>query len=148
MGQSTVTIDYGKVYQGTAAGSGGTFTADYAIPTDQAAKLRATAVASHATAAHLDGAASIVAEYVVQNKNGTVTAPGATSGSNNPSNSATTTFVASAAQASDAGVWSGGVPALAWSVSGTNARCTFTNTGTASTVNVTIVIEAIIAGST
>lgn len=148
MAQSLAIIDGGKVYQGTAAGTGGTFTADYAVPTDKAAKFRATAIASHAAASHLDGAASLVAEYVLQNKNGTVTAPGATSGSNNPANSTTTTFVAAAAQASDASVWSGGVPTLTWSINGTNGRVTFTNTGTASTVNVTIVIEAIIVGST
>lgn len=147
MAQSTVTIDT-QVYQGTAAGSGGTFTADYAIPTDKCAKMRATVIASHAAASHLDGAGSCTAEYVLQNKNGTVTAPTAATGSANPCNSTTTTFVASTAQAFDAGIWSGGTPNASWSISGTNGRLTFTNTGSASTVNVTVVIQAIIVGST
>jgi hypothetical protein len=148
MAQSTAIIDQGKVYQGTAASAGGTFTADYAIPTDKAATLRAVCMASHATASHMDGAASLVAEYVLQNKNGTVTAPTAIASSNNPANATTATFVASAAQASDAGVWSGGTPTLAWSISGTNGRVTFTNTGASATVNVTVIISAIIVGST
>lgn len=148
MAQSKPTRDLGKWFQGTAAGTGGTFTADYPIPIDTTVKLRATIIASHATAAHLDGGASIVCEAVFQSKNTVVTLPAATSGSNNPATSATTTFVAAAAQASDAGLWSGGVPTATFSVSGTNGRCTFTNTGTASTVNVTIWIDAWIVGST
>jgi hypothetical protein len=147
MAQSVIIRDT-KYFQGTAAGSGGTFTADYPIPIDKAAKLRATVIASHATTSHLDGAASLVAEYVVQNKNGTVTAPAAIASSNNPANDTTTTFVASAAQASDAGIWSGGTPTIAWSISTTNARLTFTNTGASVTVNISVIIDAFVVGST
>lgn len=144
MAQSTVTIDR-SIYQGTAAASGGTFNADYAVPTDKTAYLRATCIVSSASAGHQANTAVLVAEYVAQNKNGTVTAPAAITSSNNPSNSNTATFVASAAQVSD---YAGGAPTLTWSVSGTNARATYTNNGIGSVVNVTIYVEVMIVGST
>jgi len=146
VGQSVATIDQGKVYQGTAGASGGTFTADYAVPTDQVARLRAECIVSIASGGHLASCASLVAEYVVENKNGTVSAPSAIASSNNPANDTTTTFVASAAQASD--YIATGAVTLTWSISGTNARCTFTNVGNPSAVNVTVVIKAILVGST
>jgi hypothetical protein len=147
MAQSAVTVDYGKVYQGTAANAGGTFAANYAIPANQVAHLRARCIVSHATAGALDNCAALVASYVAENKGGAAaSAPTALVGSNNPSNSNTTTFEASDAQASEYG--GSGLVTLTWSVSGTDAVCTYTNVGNTVTVNVTIVIEAILVGST
>ena len=146
MGQSICKVDLGAVYQGVSTSAGGTFTADYAIPTDQVARLRAECIVSSATSSHLAACASLMAEYVVENKNGTLSAPSAISSGLNPANNSSTTFVASGAQASD--YVATGAVTLTWSISGTNARCTFTNVGNTISVNVTIVISAILVGST
>lgn len=145
MGQSVFTIDR-QVSQGTAANGGGTFAPTYAVPTDKMVKLYAHCLVTRASASHLADCACLSAAYVAVNKNGTVTAPAALTNSTNPSNSNTTTFVASDAQASEYG--GSGLVTLTWSVVGTDAVCTFTNVGNPSTVNVTIVIEAYIVGST
>jgi hypothetical protein len=155
MAQSIPTIDLaGKRYQGTAAPSGGTFTADYPIPTDQGARLVAVALFSSASGGHLLNFGTLRAEYAVANKNGTLSAPTAitTPGSTNPLNSSTTGEAAAHVQASDtafSNVGGGIFPLLQWSISATNARCTFTNNSSTSiTANVTIVIQAILVGST
>ncbi len=149
MAQSTATIDYGKVFQGTATANG-TFTADYPIPTDKGARLVAVAIISAASGGHMNAFGSLRAEYVVENQNGVLSAPTAVS-STNPLNSTVAGEATAHVQASDA-TFSGGAGSpigLAWSISGTNARATFqNNSGTGVTANVTIVIDAIIVGST
>jgi hypothetical protein len=153
MAQSKVTIDYGKVYQGTAAASGGTFTADYAIPTDTGARLVAVVLLSAANAAHMNAFGSLRAEYVVENQNGTLSAPAAVPapGSTNPLNSSTAGEATAHVQATDAAFSNSGgglYPTAVWTISGTNARLTVTNQSVTSIVaNVSVVISAIIAGS-
>lgn len=153
MGQSLPIIDLGKTYQGTAAASGGTMTADYAIPTDTVARLRAVVILSSASASHLSAGASLCAEYVVQNKNGTLSVPGVVlAGSADPLNSSTAGEAAAFVQATDSGFDNAGGglhPTAAWTISGTNARLTVTNQSVTSVVaNVTVIISAIIVGST
>lgn len=145
MAQSTVTRDT-QTSQGTAASSGGTFNADYVIPTDKTVMMRVYCIVSAASASHQASSAALYAEYVVENKNGTVTALAALGSSVNPGNSNTATFVAAHAQGSDYGA--SGTVTLTMSVSGLNARATYTNVGNAVSVNVTIVFDVIIVGST
>ena len=76
-----------------------------------------------ASASHLATGGVFNAEYIVTNKNGTVAAVAAIGSSNNPANAATTTFVASHAQAADSNF--AGTTCV-WSVSGTNAVLTVT----------------------
>ncbi len=153
MAQSKPTIDYGKVYQGTAAASGGTFTADYAIPANQGARLRAQVFLSAASAGSLNAFASLTAEYVVSNIAGTVAVPGIILASSaDPLNSNTAGEAAAFVQATDSAFDNAGGglhPTAVWSVSGTNARLTVTNQSVTSIVaNVTVVISAILVGST
>lgn len=145
MAQSKVTVEHGKVFQGTVTNGGGTFTADYAIPIDQAAHLKADCLLTRATASHLAGTACVNCDYVVENKNGTLATPAAIASGNNPANNTTTTYVAASAQAND-DVASGTIIA-AWSISTTNARVTVTN-NTAATYNVSVVVTGILVGST
>ncbi len=145
MAQSATTLDK-QIFQGTAASSGGTFAASYAVPTDQVAYLTAHCIVSRASGGHTADCAALVATQVAVNKNGTTTAPAAISGSANPSNSATTTAVAAQAQASEYNA--SGAVTLTWSISSPSAVCTYTNVGNANGVNVTIVIDAILVGST
>lgn len=157
MGQSVVTIDR-VVSQGTAAPGGGTLTVDYAIPTDQCARLVAVAILTHANASHLTAAASLRAEYVVENQNGTLSAPSATTNpvtSVNPLDSTVTGEAAAHVQATDLGftntVSSNLAPAINWSISGTNARLTITNNSNGASsiaANVSVIIDAILVGST
>lgn len=153
MGQSVVTYDMGKIYQGTAAAGGGTFVVDTPIPTDQGARLTATVFLSAASASHLNAFASLRAEYVVENQNGTLSAPAVVlTGSANPLNSNTAGEAAAFVQTTDSAFDNAGGgthPTAVWTISGTNARMTVTNQSATSIVaNVTVVISAIFVGST
>jgi hypothetical protein len=136
----------GKYYKGSAASGGGTFVVTYASTTDRATWLSAKCGLSDVSATHLHDAGFLTAEYVVENKNGTLTAATSYSSSNNPSNASTTTFVAAHAQAADSAFTGGGPSTLAWSVTTPNAILTLTNTG-ATTADVTCLIEAFYFGS-
>ncbi len=157
MGQSKASIDYDAVYQGTAAASGGICTFDYPIPTDQGARLEARVLMSAASGGHLNAFGSLWAEYVVENKNGTLAAPAAAQCSFNPINSntvvATSLGGGARVQAMDGAFKAdpavGPFSSATWSISGTNARLTVTNqSNSAVTANLTVFVKAYIAGST
>lgn len=149
MAQSTPVIDR-IVSQGTAAHDGGTFTVDVPIPTDKVARLRGWAFLSAASAGHLSVGASICAEWVVENKNGTLSTPTALTGSKNPNNSDTSDVTGLTGdlgiQASDS---SFGSCAADWSIQTTNARLTITNSSADATdANVTVIVDVMYVGST
>ncbi len=157
MAQSKSTIDYGKVYQGTAAASGGICTFDYPIPTDQGARLEARVLMSAASGGHMNAFGSLWAEYVVENQNGTLSTPAAAQCSFNPINSntvvATSLGGGAKVQAMDGAFKAdpavGPFSSATWSINGTNARLTVTNqSNTSVTANLTVIINAFIAGST
>ena len=125
---------------------GGTTVCDYPVTTDRAYRLVANVGLANLTASHLNAAAFITCEYIIENKNGVLSAPGALTGSNNPSNNTTTTFVAAHAQASDFPT-AGSGPTCAWTISATNARVTITNNSNSLTADVTTVIQATQFGS-
>lgn len=138
-----------SVTKGSVAASGGTLTADFAVPTDRVMRVEARAFLSGQTggAGHVKSA-SLYAEGVYDNQNGTVAAVTAVSGSTNPSNSSTLT--GSRAQASDAAFVGGGSgpPTLILSVSGTNVRATLTNNSdSAQAGEGVILLDVYIAGS-
>lgn len=135
-----------KLCTGSAASSGGTMTCDYQTTTDRATRVVAFVGMSNFAASHLANAGFITCEYVVENKNGTVTAVTVYTSSNNPSNSNTTTFVAAHAQAADSAFAGGGPSTCVFSVSGLNARVTVTNQG-ATTADVTVLLQAYTWGS-
>lgn len=143
---STSWVQDVKPCTGTAASGGGTFTCDYTTTTDRASYLDAEIGLSDVNSSHLHDAALMRAEYVVENKNGTVTAASPYTSSNNPANSNTTTFVAAHAQGSDSAFAGGGPPTCVWSISGTHARLTVTNSG-ATTADVTVLIHVFNFGS-
>lgn len=150
MGQSVLTED-AKVFQGTAVHSNGTFVADFTIPTDQVMRLRAWAFLTAASGGHLSAGCAICGEYVVQNENGSCSALGAETGSQNPNDSNTTNITSRVGdmgvQATDNGVWNG-ISQCNWSVVGTVARLTVTNKSSTTDANVTVFIEAKAVGST
>ena len=138
-----------QVSKGTAAAAGGTFTADFAIPTDRVVRVEVRGFLSGQTggAGHVVSA-SLYAEGAYENQNGTVVAVTAASGSTNPSNS--TTLAAQRAQACDAALVGGGAgpSTLALSVSSTNVRATLTNNSdSAQSAEAVVYFEAFIAGS-
>jgi hypothetical protein len=140
-----------KVCTGAAAAAGGTMTCDYATTTDRATRLIANVGLSNFSAAHLANAGFITCEYVVENKNGTVTAPAVFGSTVNPANENTATFVAAHAQATDSAFSNPGggtFPQCRWTISGTNARVTVTNNSiTSVTADVTVWIQAFNFGS-
>lgn len=153
---STAIVVDQKICTGSAAGAGGTMTCDYPTTTDRAVWIEAKVGLSAISAGHLANAGLITCEYVVENKNGTVSAPpaiantaGATIGVN-PANNTSSTFVQAHAQAGDTafGGTGGGTTPLtcAFTISGTNARLTVTNPGS-STADVTVWIRAFNFGS-
>lgn len=150
MGQSILTDDQ-KVFQGTVTHGGGTFTADFTVPTDQVMRLRAWAFLSAASASHLTAGCAVCGEYVVQNKNGTVTALTAETGSQNPNNSDTTNVTSlvgnMGVQATDNATWNG-ISTCHWSIVATSARLTVTNNSSTTDANVTVLIETKTVGST
>lgn len=148
---STAIVVDQKVCKGTAAAAGGTMTCDYATTIDRATRLVASVGLSNFSAAHLANAGFITCEYVVENKNGTVTAPAVFGSTVNPANENTATFVAAHAQATDSAFSNPGggtFPQCRWTISGTNARVTVTNNSiTSVTADVTVWIQAFNFGS-
>lgn len=146
---STAIVVDQKVCTGSAAASGGTMTCDWATTTDRATWLVARVGLSNASAAHLANAGYITCEYVVENKNGTVSAPAAIGSSNNPASSGN--LAASRAEASDGAYTNPGggtYPTCTWSISGTSARVTVTNQSvSAVAADVTVWIQAFNFGS-
>jgi hypothetical protein len=135
---------------GSTVGPASTYAPTVAIATDKVERLRATAFYSSSSGGHLQYAGSLTAEYVVQNSNGTLTAVLAATSSFNPTNSNTTILsgiVGEPVQADNHTNFNGG-STLVWSVSGTNAVCTFTNGASAISVYVTIIVETFAVGST
>lgn len=138
----------------TVTTSGGTYAPTVAVPTDKAMRLRATAIFSSSNAGHLQFAGSLVAEYAVQNANGTLTAIPAAGNSQVPTNSntvtvsgATTNMTGEYVEADNHANFNG-ISTLVWTVSGTNAVCTFTNNSTTAAVFITIYVETFTVGST
>jgi len=138
-----------KIFTGTAAQGGGTFTADIPIPTDRFFYLRAWAFLTAATGSppHLTAVGGYTSEYLKCNNNGTLVAPAAITGSSNSQSSTSLRPVRIIAQ--DTAFQSGGgAPSTVdWSGSGTNARLTVTNNGASQDADVTVVIEFSVMGS-
>jgi hypothetical protein len=147
---TAVVVDQ-KVCKGTAAASGGTMTCDYATTLDRATRLVAHVGLTNFAASHLANAGFVTCEYVVENKNGTVTAVPTFGSTINPANENTATFVAAHAQGSDTAFSNSGggtFPQCRWSISTTNARVTVTNNSVTSiTADVTVWIQAFNFGS-
>lgn len=135
-----------KQCTGTVAGTNGTLTCDFPVPTDRVAYLDAICAISDLNSSHLHGAALLRAEYVLENKNGTLAAATAFTSSNNPTAAGTTVYVAAHAQAADSDFVGGGPSNCAWSISTTNARLTVTNAG-ATSGDATLLIKALVFGS-
>ena len=139
-----------QVNKGTAAASGGTFTADFAIPTDRVARVevRAFLCAQTGGAGHIVSA-SMYCEGVYENQNGTLAAVTTFPGGSNPY--AASNLVGSRAQASDAAFTSTGgtvPPALALSISSTNVRATLTNNSDSSqAADATVYFEVFLSGA-
>lgn len=146
---STAIVVDQKVCTGSAAAAGGTMTCDYATTTDRASWLVARVGFSNVSAAHLANAAYVTCEYVVENKNGTLSAVPTFSTSINPANSSN--LLASRAMAGDSAyenVAGGQWTSCAWSISGTSARVTVTNNSISATAaDVTVWIQAFNFGS-
>ncbi len=150
MAQSAVTIDRSIQQFSAVSISGGTAVMNIATHSDKGMRLRAICMFSAASASHMSNFGSLTAEYVVQNKNGTLTATAAATSSFNPINSSTTVatgYIGKDVQADDHAALNG-ICTLTWSVSGTNAVCTFTNNSSTTALNVSIVIDTWESGST
>lgn len=143
---STAIVVDQKVCTGTAAGSGGSMTCDYASTTDRGSWVIARASMTALTTGHLSATGLLFCEAVFENKNGTLSLATALASSANPQGNTSTTFVASHAQAADSAFVGAGPPTCAWSVSGTNERVTVSNTG-GTTADVTVWIQAFNFGS-
>jgi hypothetical protein len=123
-----------KVMTGSCAGSAGTATFDFAVPTNRAVRLRAQTELS-ATSPFVAG--SIYSECVVKNAAGTLSFPVDAHLSLNPIGSLGSTWDV---QCADATLTFGSPPSSCiWSISGTNARLTVTNQGSV-TADVTVFI--------
>jgi len=143
---STAIVADQKVCTGSAAGSGGSMTCDYASTTDRATWVQARVGMSALGTGHLSTTGMIFCEAVFENKNGTLSLATALASSANPQGNTSATFVASHSQAADSGFVGAGPPTCAWSVSTTNERLTVTNTG-GTTADVTVWITAFNFGS-
>lgn len=145
MTAASVVVDT-KILTGTAAASGGTMTADYAIPASRVCRIEARAFLAKSTDPAVP-LASLYAEGIYGNQGGTVSAIGAISGSTNPNNS--TNLVGSRSMASNSAFIGGGAgpPTAIFSVSGTNARLTVTNNSdSAVAADVTVIFTVYICG--
>lgn len=129
---------------GTATSGGGTFTCDLTPTIDRVSYVTAHVLASHVNAAHLADALSLTCSASVANKNGTLSFPGAVSGSSNPS-----TVAAAYAQGEDANwISGGGSPSTcAFSIVGGALRLTFTDQGSVSADDVQVIEEVTEAGA-
>lgn len=149
-----------KVCTGTAASGGGTFTCDYAVPTDKAIHIVADVGMTALDAGHLYGAAGFSCDYVVENNNGMLNVPTAATtnsqlGANPvpamPTGTATTlrSHFTERAEGVDGLFYnsgSGTSSTCTWSISSTNARVTVTDTGTVG-ADVTVYVTAFVFGS-
>lgn len=147
MGQSIVRRDT-KVFQGTAASGGGTFVATLDTSTtpftDQVVRIQASVYLTQASASHLANAAALIAEYVVENQNNTVTAVAAIAASANPDNSGG--LVGSRVEVADTAM---NTSTANWTIASNKATLTVTNNGTGSVnANVTVVMQIEQVGST
>lgn len=126
-----------KKFTGTAAAAGGTFTADYALPTDVGARILARTYLIQGGASHLVKMTALVSEYVVRNNNGALAAPAAIAGSANPDNSGG--LVGSRVEVDE---FAGGSNSTAaWTISGTNMRLTVTNQHLTQAADVLVIME-------
>lgn len=133
-----------KTFTGTAAHGGGTFTADYAVPTDRGVVIKANVIFSAQTGApaHLTIVTNMVTQYCVRNNNGTLAEPTAMAGSSNPRTAAN--LVAADVETDE---FAGGAPSSAtFSISTTNARLTATNNASSQDADVTVVMEVLLFG--
>jgi hypothetical protein len=143
-----------KLFTGTAAASGGTFVADFDLASfvDKGVRIEAFVFGSAATSSHLHDFASLRAECVAANKNGTVAFSTTSSGSANPLNSNTAGEAAAHVECSDAGFNNAGggtFMTAVWTISTTKARLTVTNNSVTSiTANITVEMIVRIVGST
>lgn len=131
---------------GTAAAAGGTFTADYACPTDRAIHVRARVYMTAQTGApaHLTHTSVFRAEYTIRNNNGAMVTPTVLGGSTNPLNSGTAGNASSHAEVDEFG---GGSPSSAnFTTSGTNARLTVTNNHATQAADVVVIFEVDVVG--
>jgi hypothetical protein len=133
-----------QIFTGTVTHGGGTSTFDVPIPTDTCCYLECRTVGVHSSASHIDGTWGC-GSYVISNRNGTLNAPAAITGSANPDNSAG--LVGAAAEASDMNGGAGQPPTGAWSISSTNARWTVTNNSIANDVDVLVYVKLVIASN-
>ena len=149
MGQSAVTNDI-QVFQSTGASpiaNGGTYvvTLDTSIApyTDTCIRLIAEVEITAASAAHLSVSCGLpLVEFVVENKNGTVTSVSAIATSSNPINSNTAGF----ANTSRAAVSESGTSTAVWTIVSNKATLTVTN-NIGVTANVSVMLKIKYVGS-
>lgn len=123
MAQSIFIRDRQMIYT-TGVADGDTVTMNIAVPSDKVMRIRAEVFWSTTAPAfngHMNQSNGHFTEYVVQNKNGTVTAPSASPSTANPNNSNTLVQGISVA-----GVQTDSMSVIAstWGISGTNAQLT------------------------
>lgn len=139
MTSAAVVLDR-KLFSGTAAAGASPFF-DVAVPTDKALFLRAHVFLTALSVGNLIAVGGLVAEYVIYNNNGSLTAPTAITTSSNPQNSAN--LIAVWAEAEDPVLEGIATPSTAvWSHTGTVARLTVTNNGVQD-ADVTITVDVI-----
>lgn len=133
-------------FTGTAAAAGGTFTCDYAVPTDRKVRVTAyaTLTAQTGAPAHLTKATDLVASYTVRSNNGALAALTAYTGGQNPANSASVGNIDASAQGDE--FFGGTVASANWTISGTNVRLTVTNQHATQAADVTVIVDAIVTG--
>ena len=145
MTAASVVVDT-KIITGTAAASGGTMTADYAIPASRVCRIEARAFLANSSDPAVPFA-SLYAEGIYGNQGGSVSAIAAISGSTNPNSS--TALVGTRAMSSNTAFVGGGAgaPTAIFTVSGTNARLTVTNNSdTAIAADVTVIFTVYVCG--
>lgn len=113
-----------QTFTGTLTGTTPFWSASFnvAVPTDRIVLIVVVCLVGSSSGGHLNGAGCVLAEAVYENDNGTVSAPNALSGSNNPATSGN--LAPAHAMAADF------TPSIAWSTSGTNAVVTINATST------------------
>lgn len=144
MAQSTPTKH--EIVMQFATTASGVATFDIPTTTDQVHRIEVYCIASSATASHLTAGGSWVGQYVVENKNGVLSAPIVVGSSINPANFSN--LQTSNAEAADSTFNS---TTGAWSISGTNARLTVSlinGTGGQSQGNITCWFTVWRVGST
>lgn len=147
MAQSIFTRDKQVIYTPNVA-SGDTVTMNIAVPTDKIIRIRAWifwSTTEPSAVGHLDQADGQFCEYVVQNRNGTVTAIPASSGNANPINSNTLAAgVSIAAVVTNEGL----ADTATWGISGTNAQLSAPNRDGDNSNDLAVVFDIMHVGST